>query len=133
MKKLLRQVTFNFLGLLAAAHLLSGFTYQGGLKTLLFSAVVLAFLNRLVKPLIKLFLLPINLLTLGLFRWLANVINLFLLSLIVKEIGFQPALFPGFHYHGFVVPPLSLSRFWITVLTSFVLSITLTFLNWLSR
>jgi len=62
--------------------------------TALVAALVLAFVNALIKPILILLTLPINLLTLGLFILVINALMFWLVSAIVKGFyisGFWPA------------------------------------------
>ena len=64
--------------------------------TALVAALVLAFVNALIKPILILLTLPINLLTLGLFILVINALMFWLVSEIVKGFyisGFWPAFF----------------------------------------
>lgn len=64
--------------------------------TALVAALVLAFVNALIKPILILLTLPINLLTLGLFILVINALMFWLVSAIVKGFyisGFWPAFF----------------------------------------
>ena len=64
--------------------------------TALVEALVLAFVNALIKPILILLTLPINLLTLGLFILVINALMFWLVSAIVKGFyisGFWPAFF----------------------------------------
>ena len=131
MKSLIRSFIFNILALQFTANLIPGFSYQGGLNTLCLAAVTLAFFNLLIKPLINLLLLPINLLTLGMFRWVVNVIIIYLLTITVPGLKISGFYFHGGLFYGFLLPSLAINIFWNTVLTSFFLSFVLSFLYWL--
>lgn len=99
MKSLIRSFVYYFLGLQLAINYLPGIKVQGGWQTLLSAAATLTIFNLLVKPILKLLFLPINLLTLGMFRWLINVIILYLLMMVVPEIkiiGFVNAVLVSF-------------------------------------
>jgi len=64
--------------------------------TALVAALVLAFVNALIKPILILLTLPINLLTLGLFILVINALMFWLVSAVVKGFyisGFWPAFF----------------------------------------
>jgi len=95
------------------------------------AALTLAFVNLLVRPIINLFLLPINLLTLGMFRWVVNVIILYLLTIIIPDLIIRGYEFSGFSFQNFVIAPVFISAFWNTFLTSFFLSFVLGFIYWL--
>jgi putative membrane protein len=79
------------LALFLVANLGIGISATGWLP-LLEAAVVLALVNLLVRPLVKILTLPITCLTLGLFSWVVSALMLWLTS----------ALVPGFTVAGFV-------------------------------
>ena len=133
MKKLLRSILINVYALWLTSLVIAGFTYNGGGQTLALAAVIFGVLNLLVRPLVKLFLLPINLLTLGLLGWLVNVLMLYLLTLLVPQIKIEAFDFPGFAYKGFIIPALKVSQFYCAVLASFLISFISGFLHWLSK
>lgn len=132
-KRHLRSFVFNLATLWLISQMLEGVSFSGGYQTLFLAAVALTLVNFLVKPLIKLLLLPINLLTLGAFRWLVNVIALYLVTLLVPQFEIKSFLFPGFSYQGFVVPSIYLGTFWVYVLVSLFLSLITSFLFWLIK
>ena len=73
-----RTVSINLLGIYLASQILNGvIVYVGGVSTLLMAALVIAAVNLFVRPVINLLLLPINLVTLGMFRWVSNLVTLF--------------------------------------------------------
>lgn len=133
MKKYLRLFLFNLVSLWLIASLLPGVSFSGGYQTLALAAVVLTLVNLLLKPLVNILLLPINLLTLGMFRWLINVITLYLVTIFVPQFKITSFFCPGFNYQGFIIPSMYLSTFWVFVLSSFMISLATTFLLWLSK
>lgn len=133
MKKYLRLFLINFLAIWLVADLLEGISYSDGYKTLAASALILTLINFIIKPLIKLLLLPVNLITLGSFRWLVNVLSLYLMTSLVPKLEVQSFEFVGFTQNGFVVPTANLSVFWVLVIASFVISLMTTLLLWLAK
>lgn len=131
MKSLIRSLIFNIFALQIATSLIPGVSYNGGLKTIGLTGLTLALFNLLIRPIINLFLLPINLLTLGMFRWVVNVIILYLLTLIIPNFMIHGFKFAGFSFGSFVIAPVFVNAFWNTILTSFFLSFVLGFLYWL--
>jgi len=132
-KKHLRSFVFNLFGLWIAVQLIKGLSHQGGYQTILLAGLALTVVNLLVKPLIKLVFLPINLITLGAFRWLINVIALYLVTLVVPQLQINSFFFSGFSYQGFVIPAFQLGIFWVYVVTSFLISLVTSFLHWLTK
>lgn len=133
MKRLLRSFVINTATLWLVTQILPGVGYAGGYQTLLLAALALTVVNLLVKPLINLLLLPINLLTLGAFRWLVNVAALYLVALIVPQFQINSFLFPGFTYQGFIIPSINLTVFWVFVLTSFLISLISSLFYWVVK
>jgi putative membrane protein len=133
MKKHLRLFLINSLSLWLAAYLLPGVSYAGGWQTLAWTALVLTLVNFLVKPIVKVLLLPINLLTLGAFRWLINVAVLYLVAMIIPQFKITAFVLSGFSYQGFVVPSVHLGIFWAHVAASLLISFSTTFLLWLIK
>lgn len=133
MKKYFRLFLINIFALFTIAKILPGVGYTGGHQTILITALVLTLVNSLVKPLINLLLLPINLITLGAFRWLINVVSLWLVTIMVPQFKITSSFFPGFFYQGFTIPPVSLGTFWVFVIASFLISLISTFLLWLAK
>lgn len=133
MKTILRAVFLNLVTLYLVARFYSGLTIENQLTTYLAAAAVWTLLNKIVKPIIKLLLLPINLITLGLFSWVVNVITLFLLTYFIKGVVISAYNFPGIAYQGFIVPPMHFNLIITYIITSLVLSLTHLVLVWLVR
>lgn len=63
--------------------------------TAIVASVVLGLVNLIIRPIVRLFALPLTLLTLGLFGWIINALMLWLVSAVVPHfhiVGFVPAL-----------------------------------------
>lgn len=131
MKGLLRSVAINLLTLYLTSLIFVGFSITLSLPTLLTGAVMLTLINKVVKPLIKLLLLPINLVTLGLFRWAISVITLIILEALVEGISINSFQFSGLEYNGFVVPPFTISLIASYILTSILLRAISSSIRWL--
>lgn len=81
--QLLAKWITNVLVLLITAYLVPGFSISSYVTAFLV-VIVIAVLNTLIKPILIIFTLPINILTLGLFTFIINAIILELASLFVK-------------------------------------------------
>lgn len=133
MKAFLRHVFINLLVIYLVDASFPGFSIQHDLKTLLTAAIIWLLLNKIVKPIIKLLLLPINLITLNLFSWAVGLITLFLLPLMVDGIKISPYDFPGLNYQGFSIPAIHLSLLLSFVVTSALLNFYHSFIVWLIK
>lgn len=83
--KILLRIIFNGLGLWAAAKLLPGIHYDGGLLYLLLAGFVFGVVNVLVKPIVTLLSLPFVVLTLGLFFLVINGLMLWLVDFFLAD------------------------------------------------
>ena len=82
----------NAVALLAVTYLLPTLIQVSGFGTALVAALVLGFINTLVRPVLAILTLPITVLTLGIFYLVLNGLLFWLAS----------ALLPGFQVQGFV-------------------------------
>lgn len=72
----------NFLGLWAAASVLSGVNYEGDLQVVVIAALIFSVINACIRPLVVLLALPAIVLTLGLFTLVVNAFMLYLVTLL---------------------------------------------------
>ena len=133
MKAFFRRVLLNLLVIYLVDSVFPGFSILHDVKTLITAAIIWLLLNKFVKPIIKLLLLPINLITLNLFSWAVSIITLFLLPLLVSGISISPYDFPGLNYQGFSVPLFHLSYFFSLVVTSCFFNLFHNFFTWLIK
>lgn len=133
MKTLLRYFLINLVSLWVTTKLIPGLTYTGGIKILFIGALVFTIINIVLVPLLRILLLPLNLLTLGLFAWVTNVLALYALTTIVSDFQLRPYQFLGFYYNGFMIPATDLSPFWVAVVASLIIGLITHFLQWLSH
>jgi putative membrane protein len=75
----------NFLGLWAAATLLTGVNYDGKILVLVWAALIFSMVNAMIRPLIIVLALPAIILTLGLFTLVINALMLYLVTLLYDQ------------------------------------------------
>lgn len=130
MKTILRQVGINYLSLYLSSTIFYGFSIEGAFQVIFVASVVWLLLNKIVKPIIKLLLLPINLITLGLFSWVISVITLYLLQFLIIGINLQPHDFMGFSYQGFTIPSFHINLFFSYIITSVLINSIHSLIDW---
>lgn len=130
-KKILRLFTVNIAILYFLPQIVSSVLYLEGAKTILFTAGVLAIANIFARPLVKLVMLPVNILSLGMLSWLSNVFILYLTLYIVPGFIISPFSFVGLEYQGFTIPAWDFSYFWTIVLVSFLISSVYSVISWI--
>jgi putative membrane protein len=133
MKSLLRNFLINLAALWVATFILPGFVVEGGVRTFLLGALALMLINIAVVPLLKIMFLPLNLITLGFFTWVINVIGLYILTKIIPQIKLLPYFFPGADLGGVTFPAMQLNILHVAILASFLVGFTSHFLVWLTK
>lgn len=133
MKTLLRYFLINLVSLYITTIYIPGLTYIGGIKSLFIGAFAFMLINFILVPLLKILFLPLNLLTLGLFSWLINVLAIYALTTIVADFVLLPYNFPGAMIAGITLPAMELTTFWVAVVASLMIGAITNFLQWLSH
>lgn len=133
MKAILRHIFVNYLIIYLASLIYPGFSVNSSVKTLLTAAIIWLLLNKIVKPIIKLLLLPINLITLNLFSWLVGFLTLFLLQVFADGVKVSSYFFPGFSSGGFSLPAFNINIFFSYLVISILLNTLQSGINWLFR
>ena len=124
MKKFIRLSLLNSFSLFITSAFFKGLLVPNDLLSLITAGVTFTLINYLVKPIIKLFLLPINLITLGLFRWIANVFVLVILTKVVSTVSITTFTFSSISQNGFTTPDFYINKTISYILASFLLSLT---------
>lgn len=106
------RLAINALSLLIVAYLLEGLEVEG-ITAALVAALVLGIVNAVIRPVILLFTLPLNVLTLGLFTFVVNAALLYLVAQVVR---------------GF-----SVENFWAALLGAILLTVVSMILSGLVR
>lgn len=133
MKWLLRNTAFYAFALFLLPIIVSGVSISGGLPTLLIGGFILTIMLLIVKPIVNVISLPLNIITLGLFSALTNVIILYLLTVLVPNISVRAFVFEGITYAGFHIPRVSLNLFFAYVVTAAILSVIIGCITWLTK
>jgi len=87
--------------------------------TLILASIVLTLLQKIIRPILKLLFLPINIVTLGLFSLVINVVILWLATFLV----------PGFQIQAMTIFGLELNKFFSLLLISFFISFLQSFIS----
>lgn len=130
MKKNARAFVVALLSFLVVAYYYPGFSYQSNVATLLLAAAIFAGLSLFVKPVIKLLMLPFNLLTFGVFSFLTNVIILYAVSYGVQGFKIVSFHFAAFSYQGFNIPSYDLNQLTAALVASFIIGWISALLHW---
>jgi putative membrane protein len=84
--RLVARILLNGLALVAAAYLVPGIRWSGGLVALVVAGCVVGLLNAIVKPIVTLLSCPLLVLTLGLFYLVINGAMLLLAAFLLPQL-----------------------------------------------
>lgn len=129
MRWIIKTVVFNAVSIYALSLVFPGVHYQNW-SSLFWASAFFGFLTIFVKPVLKVLLFPLNLLTFGLLSSFLNVFFLYLVSLVVEGFTVRAFALNPFSFGGYTTPPLFFSAFWAYVVVAAGLGLLNSFL-WL--
>ncbi|MBI3290610.1 phage holin family protein [Candidatus Microgenomates bacterium] len=111
----------------------NGINFSRGPETFLMASLAISIGNHFVRPILNILLLPINLVTLGLFRWVTNVLMIYAVTIVVA--GFQIGAFnsKAVTIQGITIPEIHLAGIAAFLVISFLISFVSSFLYWLAK
>lgn len=133
MKGIAKNTIFNAMSLYILSQLISGVKITGGFQAVLLSGLILTILNIVLKPIISLFSMPLNMITLGLFSFITNAILLYILTIFVPNISVSSFTFNGYSFAGFIVPVIKFNTIYAFIVSAAVLSLIINFFKWLTK
>ena len=131
MKSLIRTLLLNIAVIFFTAFILPGLSYSENFQVLILAAAALGLVNMIVRPIVKLVTLPINLLTLGIFSWVINVLMLYLVTRLIPGFEVLAFHFEGFAYQGLAIQPMEVGLLSSYILSSFIIGLLTSILGWL--
>lgn len=129
MKKILRYILLFIFVLIAHQYFWQNLTFNFQLDTLLKVAAILTVFELILKPIIKIIALPINLLTLGIFRLVIDTLGLYLCTFLLDSFILGPIYKPSSVIFGFTILTINLTGFFSYLATSLSLSFMLYIFN----
>ncbi|MEK7526635.1 MAG: phage holin family protein [Patescibacteria group bacterium] len=122
MKNIFRSILIETIVLYLVSQATSGLFFEGGVKDVLITGVCLALATLLVRPIVNVLLLPINLITFGLFKWLSNALVLYLVDVVLNQFRVGNFAFAGFANEWITVPMYTTNSLILSyILFSFVI------------
>lgn len=111
MKKILRYIILFVFSLATSNQIWHNLSFQQIPLTIIKVAIVLAIFEIILKPIVKILLIPINILTLGLFRVVIDTLGLYLAVFFLSDFQVGNIYISQYNYH--------VTGFWAFLLTSF--------------
>jgi len=133
MKTLVKIYIISTLSLYLASIVFKGIVLEKGVESLFLAGAGLAAVSLLVKPVINLLLLPLNLITFGLFRWVSSTIALYLVTLAVPGFKILNFVFSGLTNKWFDIPPFKVGGVLSYIAFSLAISVFSSIVHWIIK
>lgn len=134
MKKILRIVVIELTGLYVATQIASGLVFKNSLEGILITSIALGLATYFLRPLINILLLPLTIITMGLFKVVSHTITIFIVDVALVNFEVSGFNFAGFSSPYFDLPSVSLGKgpFAYLAFSILIWSVT-SFINWLRK
>lgn len=99
----------------------------------LLGGILLTAMQFTIKPILTIISFPFNLVTMGLFSVLTDVIILYLLTVLLPKITVNAFHFNGFSFAGFIIPKMDINMFFAYCITAIFLATVMTCFNWIIK
>ena len=132
-RKAIKYFLINSVTIYLISLAVTGMTFENGITTVALTGIALTVASLIIKPIINVLLLPINLITFGLFRWVGYAITFYVVSLVVPGFKIVNFVFSGYSSYWISLPPVTLNGIVAFIVLSFIISITSSILDWLLK
>lgn len=133
MRTIIKHFLINTVSLYLVSLAVSGIGFADGIYSLLLAGAVLTVTTLIIRPIINILLLPINLITFGLFRWVGYAITLYIVTIIVPGFKLLDFAFKGFSSYWFSIPAITLTGILAFIAFSFLISFVSSLLHWIFK
>lgn len=133
MRTLLKKFIIDTIALYMVSEATVGINFALGATTLVLAGAVLMLATTVIKPILNILLLPLNLITFGLFKWVTYAVTLYLVTLVVPGFGIGNFVFPGYNSYWISIPALSLGGLLAFIAFSFIISFASSVLHWIFK
>lgn len=132
-RRAIKYFLVNSVTLYLVSIAVSGMVFENGTNTIILTGVALTLASLIIKPVINVLLLPLNLITFGLFRWVGYAVALYLVTLVVPGFRVGDFVFRGLSSYWISIPEIALGGILALIAFSFIISITSSILDWLLK
>lgn len=118
MKKILKYTLLFTFALITYRYLWGNIEFTNQPGSIVLVGLILAFFEIILKPIIKLLLLPINILTLGLIRFIIDTLGLYLAIFLIGDFSLNSVGSSGTLWQSYGLPPFQFSGIASYIFTS---------------
>lgn len=130
-RKLLKFTLVTIYALLAHNQIWQNLTFNPSVSVLIKVALILSLFEIILKPIIKLLLLPINILTLGTIRLFINTLGLYLAVFLIEGFSVSNISAPVSVFLGFNLPRFQFNGFFAYLVSSLTINLILSIFSFI--
>lgn len=132
-RKFLKSWFIDGVALGCTGWLFKGLSVSYNLGDFFLASLALTLVNLIIKPIFNLIFLPINIITLGLLRWLKTVASLGLTVYLIDSLTLNTFYFPGLKMSNLSLAPFTTNLFISLIISSFIYEGLKRFIFWLLK
>lgn len=121
-KRVLRYSVISLFTLLITRQILGTPQFDLTFTTLIKLGLIFSIFEIFLKPIIKILFLPLNLITLGLFRFIISIPAFLFAGKFLSSFAIRDVQLKASNWQGFVIPAFDFNGFWALVVTSLIYS-----------
>lgn len=129
----IKSFLINSVTLYVVSMFIYGIFFEKGVETMVLTGIALAVTALIIKPVINILLLPLNLITFGLFRWVGYAVALYVVTLVVPGFKIADFIFKGLSTYWFSLPGVTLHGILAFIAFSLVISVISSTFDWLLK
>lgn len=129
-KRLLRTIAIHLAALFLVTHFVAGFKINGGIQIWIIAGIAFSFIRIFLHPLLKILLIPINLLTLQTMGIIVYIIALYVFVALIPQVNITSFTFPALNLGEVTLPSIYFTPFMTAAITAFGLSFVSRILTW---
>lgn len=133
MRNILKHYIIDTSTLYAVSSIASGMVFENGAQTILLAGLGFLGASLLAKPVINLLLMPLNLITFGIFKWLSSAIVLYIVILIIPGFRIVSFTFQGLATKWLDLPSIHLEGVFAYIAYALLISFISSVLYWIFK
>ena|SRR3989344_2549661 len=133
MKKIFKAFFINLLAFIFVWQYFKAVQLTGGFEQILLASGVLTLLDKFLKPVIKILMLPVNFITFGLFSWVATVVVFYLTTEIIQGLTVVNFEFPGLSTEYIIIPKTIIVSPYTYIVSALFVVVLTKILNWVFK
>lgn len=133
MKYILKKFLVTVSSLFILEQAIPAFTIGGSWSGLFYASFILSLFLYILRPIINIVMFPLNLLTLNMSSWIAQIIIFYIWTIVVTQIKISNWFFPGMYIGAITLSPVNLVKWQVIIISAIFIIVIMKLLDWVLR